>query len=41
MAGQAQDQVLLGPYALKVLELVLLGTLVERQGDLQAAVLGS
>ena len=39
VAGQAQDQVLLGAYALQVLELVSLGSLVERQGDLQAAVL--
>ena len=40
VTGQAQDQVLLGPSALQVQELFLLGTLVERQGNLQAAVLG-
>ncbi|MNH12583.1 hypothetical protein D3C79_721290 [compost metagenome] len=40
MAGQVQDQVLLGTYPLQVLELFLLGPLVELQRDLQAAVAG-
>ena len=39
MTGEAQDQVLLGTHALQMLKLIRLGTLVERQGDLQAAVL--
>ncbi|CRM82999.1 hypothetical protein [Pseudomonas sp. 22 E 5] len=39
LARQQQDQLLLGAYPFKVLQLFLLGTLVEFQGDLQAAVL--
>ena len=40
MAGQAQDQVLLGADTLQVLKLLLLGALVEFKGNLQAGVLG-
>ena len=39
LAGQQQDQLLLGANALQVLQLFLLRALVELQGDLQAAVL--
>ncbi|MND85970.1 hypothetical protein D3C80_779160 [compost metagenome] len=40
MAGQVQDQLLLGAYPLQVFELFLLGLLIELQGDLQAIVAG-
>jgi hypothetical protein len=36
LTGQQQDQVLLGAYPVQVLELLLLGALVQFQGDLQA-----
>ena len=39
LARQQQDQLLLGTYSLQVLQLFLLRSLVELQGDLQAAVL--
>jgi len=38
LAGQAQDEVLLGTHAFQVLKLLLLGTLVDLQGQLQAVV---
>ncbi|MNE53469.1 hypothetical protein D3C80_1482010 [compost metagenome] len=40
LACEQQDQVLLGAYALQVQQLLLLGALVQFQGDLQARVLG-
>ena len=40
LAGQQQDQVLLGAHPVQVQELFLLGALIEFQGDLQARVLG-
>ncbi len=40
LAGQQQDQVLLGAHPLQMLQLFLLGALIELQGDLQAGVLG-
>ncbi|MNJ33767.1 hypothetical protein D3C77_284570 [compost metagenome] len=40
MARQVQDQLLLGAYPLEVFQLLLLGALVELQGDLQAVVAG-
>ncbi len=39
LAGQAQDQVLLGAHPVQVLQLLQLGALVEFQSDLQATVL--
>ncbi len=38
LASQTQDQVLLGAHALQVFELLLLGALVDLQGQLQAVV---
>ena len=40
LAGQQQDQILLGAHSLKVQQLFLLGALVQFQGDLQAGILG-
>ncbi|MNU95068.1 hypothetical protein D3C71_850710 [compost metagenome] len=40
LAGQQQDQVLLGAHPVQVQQLFLLGALVEFQSDLQARVLG-
>lgn len=40
LAGEQQNQVLLGAHPIKVLQLFLLGALVEFKGDLQARVLG-
>jgi hypothetical protein len=39
VAGQAQDQVLLGAHPFQVLQLLVLSALIELQGDLQARVL--
>ena len=40
LAGQQQNQVLLGAHPLQVQELFLLGALIELESDLQARVLG-
>ena len=40
LTGQQQDQILLGAHSLKMLQLLLLGALIEFKGDLQARVLG-
>ncbi|MNS92896.1 hypothetical protein D3C72_1270440 [compost metagenome] len=40
LTGEQQDQILLGPHPLQMQQLLLLGTLIEFQGDLQARVLG-
>ena len=40
MARQTQDQVLLRPHPLQMLQLLLLGTLIKLQRDLQARILG-